>query len=215
MLALSYGKPGERVWRRFGDEHSLERDAIALEQGSHLLLEVRHGLCVNGLRHLIDASEYGHDTAIVSARGAGCVVESKGQPGPGRLQQQHIVGLEHGGVRGISVRRPHRPSVEGFEGFAARVHVREAAQPHETILATAIAELTDQRHAGRLLRLDEIALEQVDERVALTRLERVLPQFDDRAAIRLCEGRTHWDSHGTCEWKPTPAHDVDSTSTRA
>ena len=45
-----------------------------------------------------------------------------------------------------------------------------------------IAELTDDLHSERFLRFDKFPIEQIDQDIALSRMERVLAQLNDRAA---------------------------------
>ncbi len=42
-----------------------------------------------------------------------------------------------------------------------------------------IAELADDAHADRLLRLDEFGIEERDQRLALARLQRVAPKLEN------------------------------------
>jgi protein-S-isoprenylcysteine O-methyltransferase Ste14 len=107
-----------------------------------------------------------------------------GEPGLGRRrpQQQHVVGVHQGGVGRVAVPLPHRPAVEGRQGSATRLHVGEAPQPDEAVGIVEIAEAGRDGHSERLLRLEELALEQVDEHVALPPVQRVLPQLEDGAA---------------------------------
>jgi hypothetical protein len=53
-----------------------------------------------------------------------------------------------------------------------------------------ITKLTDDGDPDGFLRLDELTLEQVDENVAIARVQHVLPQLDDRTARRPF-GRSH------------------------
>ena len=64
-------------------------------------------------------------------------------------------------------------------------HTRKASDPHEAIRAPPVAKLPHHRHAHSFLRLDEMAVEQIDQDVTLTRLEGVLAQFEHGTAIRL------------------------------
>ena len=48
----------------------------------------------------------------------------------------------------------------------AAVHVGEPAQPHEPVGAVEIPELADDAHAERFLRLEELAVEQLDQDIA-------------------------------------------------
>jgi hypothetical protein len=45
-----------------------------------------------------------------------------------------------------------------------------------------IAELTDDLHPERFLRFDKFPVEQIDQHIPLSRMQRVLPQLNDRAA---------------------------------
>ena len=67
--------------------------------------------------------------------------------------------LGHALVRGSFARGPHRSAVESLEARLARDHVREAAQPDETVRTLGTTELTETGHAAFLLRLDEFGLE--------------------------------------------------------
>src|SRR5262245_24706477 len=80
---------------------------------------------------------------------------------------------------GFPGRAPH---VELRQTGLARRHVREPSQPDETVRVTQIPELADDPHAGGFLGFDEFAIEQLDERITRSRVERVLPQVDDRTA---------------------------------
>ena len=53
---------------------------------------------------------------------------------------------------------------------------------HEAVGTVEIAELADDRHALRLLRLDELAVKELDQRLAGARLELVLAELDDHPA---------------------------------
>src|SRR5690606_32696987 len=102
------------------------------------------------------------------------------EPGPDRLQQQHIGEVDHRGVGGRAVLAPHRPAVEAGEGGAAGGHVGERADPHEPVRVADVAERADDAGAELLLRLDELPLEQLDQLVPAARVQGVLPQLDDR-----------------------------------
>ncbi len=103
---------------------------------------------------------------------------------PSRLEEQHVVGIQHRVVRVSSVSRPDRTVIERFECLVSALHTREASQPHEAIRVAPIAKLPNQRHARCFLRLDKMALEEVDQDVALAWLQGVLPQFERRATAR-------------------------------
>jgi hypothetical protein len=95
-------------------------------------------------------------------------------------QQQHVVGVDHRGVRRCAVRLPDRPAVEGGEAPRALCHVGEAAKPHEPVEIVEVAELADDLHPVLLLRLHEMGVEEVDQVVPAAGVERVLPKLDDR-----------------------------------
>jgi hypothetical protein len=73
--------------------------------------------------------------------------------------------------------------VERLQACRARREVGEPAQPDEAIGGIAIAELPDHAHPLRLLRLDELAIEQIDQRVALAGMQRVLPELENLTGI--------------------------------
>jgi hypothetical protein len=66
------------------------------------------------------------------------------------------------------------------QALRAGRHVAESAQPDEAVRVVEVAELADHLHADRLLRLDELAVEELDQHVTLPRMERVLTKLDDR-----------------------------------
>ncbi len=70
----------------------------------------------------------------------------------------------------------------------ARGHVGKAAQPDEAVGIVEIAERADPVHADRLLRLDQPALEEVDQRLAPARAQRVAAQFDHAVLVAQAPG---------------------------
>src|SRR5215813_6506767 len=94
-------------------------------------------------------------------------------------QQQDIVRINHHRVGFGAVFFPHRSVVEAAESLSPGLHVWESAEPHETVGVVQVAELAHQRHAGGLLRFDELTFEQADQVVAPARVESVLPEFDN------------------------------------
>src|SRR5690606_11606451 len=123
------------------------------------------------------------------------------EPGPDRLQQQHIGEVDHRGVGGRAVLAPHRPAVEAGEGGAAGGHVGERAEPNGPARVADVAERADDAGAELLLRLDELPLEQLDQLVPAARVQGVLPQLDDRHRRSVGPGptgqppaRTRWAS---------------------
>jgi hypothetical protein len=77
------------------------------------------------------------------------------------------------------VRLPDRPAVEAGQCLGAGRHVGEPAQPDEPIGVVQVAELSQDGHTERLLGLDELPVEEVDQHVPLAGVQRVLTQFDD------------------------------------
>jgi hypothetical protein len=78
---------------------------------------------------------------------------------------------------------PHRTSVERLEPTFARLHVAEAAQPHEAVRVVEIPELAENLHAERLLRLDELTVEEFDQRVARAGAKGIAAQLDYGAGL--------------------------------
>ena len=78
---------------------------------------------------------------------------------------------------------PHRAAVEGLERPLARRHVAEAAKPDEGVRIVEVPELAEHVHADRLLRLDELAIEELDQRLALAWAERIAAQLDNLACL--------------------------------
>jgi hypothetical protein len=75
---------------------------------------------------------------------------------------------------------PHRPAVEPGERIPPRVVIAETTQPDEMVDAVDIAELADDADAEGFLRLDELAVEELDQLVAPTAVQEVLAQLNDR-----------------------------------
>ena len=67
-------------------------------------------------------------------------------------------------------------------------HVREASEPHEVVGSLRVAKLSEYIHSDRFLSFDELTVEQVDQRVALTSMEQVLTEFDQVGAGVLSGG---------------------------
>ena len=76
---------------------------------------------------------------------------------------------------------PDGALVERSEPGPPRLHVAEAAEPDERVRVVQVPELPEHVHADGLLARDELALEQLDQRLPSTRVQRVSPQLDDRA----------------------------------
>jgi hypothetical protein len=74
---------------------------------------------------------------------------------------------------------PDRTGVEGRQLVRTRCHVRESTQPDEAIRLVEIAELADEPHPEHFLALDELTLEEGDERLPRAGLQRVLAEFED------------------------------------
>src|SRR5262249_43892205 len=60
-------------------------------------------------------------------------------------------------------------------------HVAKSSEPHEAVGIVEVAELADHDHADSLLRLDEFAVEQVDQRLTPARMKAVAPKLHDGA----------------------------------
>ena len=76
------------------------------------------------------------------------------------MQEQDIVGINHGGVRGVAVRLPNRPAVKLLQRSRTRTHVVKTSEPDESIPAINVPELADDLHPERFLRLDEFPVEE-------------------------------------------------------
>jgi hypothetical protein len=72
------------------------------------------------------------------------------------------------------------PAVEAAQCLGATRHVVEPSQPDEPVGVVQVAELSQDRHADRLLGLDELPVEEIDQHLPPAGMQRVLPQFDDR-----------------------------------
>src|SRR5215469_661036 len=103
----------------------------------------------------------------------------KSRTSPRGLQEQHIVGIDHGLVRSVAVRFPDLAAIERRKGPRTGFHVGKPAQPDETVRTIGIPEGAGQAHAQHLLAFDEFALEQPYKIVAPSRLECVLAQLED------------------------------------
>ena len=98
------------------------------------------------------------------------------------MQEQHIIGIDHGGVGRFAMRLPDRPAVKILERLRARRHVPKTSQPDKSVWIIQVPELTDDLHPECFLRFDKFPVEQIDQHIPLPRMQRVLPQFNDRAA---------------------------------
>jgi hypothetical protein len=69
----------------------------------------------------------------------------------------------------------------------------KTSQPDKSIPISQIAELADDFHPERFLRFDKFPVEQIDQQMPHSRMKRVLPQLNDRAAnlFWLCVGDYH------------------------
>ena len=54
--------------------------------------------------------------------------------------------------------------------------------PDKSVWIIQVSELTDDLHPERFLRFDEFPVEEIDQHIPLPRMQRVLPQLNDRAA---------------------------------
>ena len=78
---------------------------------------------------------------------------------------------------------PHRTIIKSRKHAAAFVHVRETAQPDETIRILQITEWTDNTHSERFLRFNELAFKQIDQPFPSPVMQRILPKFHHRTTI--------------------------------
>jgi hypothetical protein len=99
-----------------------------------------------------------------------------------RMQEQHIIGIDHGGVGRFAMRLPDRPAVKILERLRAKRHVPKTSQPDKSVWIIHVPELTDDLHPERFLRFDKFPVEQIDQHIPLSRMQRVLPQLHKRAA---------------------------------
>src|SRR5438552_18611303 len=98
------------------------------------------------------------------------------------MQQQHIIGIDHGGVGRFAMCLPDRAAVKVLERLRARRHVTKTSQPDKSVWIIQVSELTDDLHPQRFLRFDKFPVEQIDQYIPLPWMQRVLPQLNDWAA---------------------------------
>jgi hypothetical protein len=103
------------------------------------------------------------------------------------MQEEHVVGIDHRGVGDLSVCFPDWTAVEIRQRLRARRHVAKASEPDKPVWIVLIPELTNDLHSERFLGLDKFTIEKIDQNVTLSRMKRVLPQLNDRAAMT-----SHW-----------------------
>ena len=112
------------------------------------------------------------------------------------MQEQHIIGIDHGGVGRFAMHFPNRTAVKILQRLRARRHVPKTSQPDKSVWIIQIPELTDDLHPERFLRFDKFPVEQLDQHIPLPRMQRVLPQLNNRAAsfrwrrVRFFHGET-------------------------
>lgn len=75
---------------------------------------------------------------------------------------------------------PNGSTIKSTQSLCARLHIREAAQPEKEIGMVEHAELTDDPHTNCLLSLDKLPIKKVHEVIALSRMELVLSELNDR-----------------------------------
>ena len=73
---------------------------------------------------------------------------------------------------------PDRTSVEGLDRLSACLHVGEATHPDEAVGIVEISEPAENVHPRLLLRLDELAVEELDQRLSPAGTERVPTALD-------------------------------------
>jgi hypothetical protein len=98
------------------------------------------------------------------------------------MQKQHTIGIDHGGVGCFAMCLPDRAAVKILKRLRARRHVPKTSQPDKSVWIIHVPELTDDLHPERFLRFDKFPVEQIDQHIPLPRMQRVLPQLNDRAA---------------------------------
>src|SRR5947209_4158917 len=89
------------------------------------------------------------------------------------LQQKHVVGIDHRRIGYVAMSRPHRAVIEAGQAALARVHIREAAKPDESVRIVEVDKLADHLHTEVFLAFDELALEEIDQHIASAWMERV------------------------------------------
>src|SRR5262249_26996911 len=83
--------------------------------------------------------------------------------------------------RRVAVLRPDLAAVEAGEPLSPRIHVGETTEPDEPVGCVEVLELAEDADAHRLLRLDELPLEERDQGLSLAGMKCVLPELDDGA----------------------------------
>ena len=78
------------------------------------------------------------------------------------------------------MRLPNRPAVESLQCCGTTRHVAKASEPNESIGIIKIAKLAEDIHSQCFLWFDEFTIEQIDQHITFSAVQRVLPQFDDR-----------------------------------
>src|ERR1041384_4487689 len=91
-----------------------------------------------------------------------------------RAQQQDVVGVDHRRVGDAVMCLPDRATVKSLQRSCSRRHVRKTAQADEAVGAVAIAELSDDAYSLCFLALDEVIVEDVDQRISSSGMQRVL-----------------------------------------
>ena len=191
-LALANRQSRERVGRRFGHEHRLDPYAFASQQWNRASLELRDDGRIGGLTELMNTGNYRYRRSILADSRSILAdsrpirhAETKARVRPRRLEQTNIADVEHCAVCSRFMFCPDRPAIEAFQRCVTALHIGESANPDEPIRPSPIAKLADNRHPDRLLRFDEVPIEQRDHRVALPGFLRVLTEFEDGTALVL------------------------------
>src|SRR5215467_861928 len=183
-LALSDGKARESVRTLLGYEGGeylgRRRDELRGKNGRK---EVDEGLLRAG-RKMTDGRDHEAGRQIARVNVGSPFRQREAAAVTGWAQQKHVVGIDHRAIGALAVPRPDGAAIEGAERLGPGRHVAEPSEPHEAVGIVEIAELADHGHADRLLRLDEFAVEQVDERLAPARMKTVAPKLHDGALDR-------------------------------
>ena len=165
ILAYAYREPRKCVFARLGNE---ARDLCArLNLGYLTVRRVVDDRDDHTIAHFDHAGTLRHKTEL--------------RLRPNGAQKQHVIRIDHRCVGSVTMRLPNGAIVKRLEPCLAHFHIRETAEPHETIGIVEIAELPDDAQAVRLLIFEKLALEERDQRITLARNQRVLAQFQDRA----------------------------------
>ena len=138
-------------------------------------------LAEGGLDHLevgLGGTDHRRERCVAfrcANRGTPRRVDLEGRADLGGPQEQDVVDIHHRRVRRDTVGAPDGARVERLQRRRAACEVGEPAQPDELIRIVEVAKRPQNSHPERLLRLDELTVEQLDQPLARARLQRVPP----------------------------------------